>query len=66
MSRAEERKGFDTDVRVRLLESDLDDNETAIDALRKEIAATRQVLTGILVAVTVASIMLAINLVVAR
>lgn len=66
MSRSEQRKAFDVAVRVQLIEAELDEYDGALDKLRSEIAATRQVLTGILIAVTVASVMLAINLVVAQ
>ena len=66
MSRTEQRSSFDLGVRVQLIEAELDENDGHLDRLRSEIAATRQVLTGILIAVTVASVMLAINLVVAR
>lgn len=75
-SRTVSRSTFDPSTRISLLEGDADELEgelgatkssfaEEIDKLRGEIAATRQVLTGILIAVTVASIMLAINLVVA-
>lgn len=58
MSRSQERSTFTTDVRVQLLEGDVD--EVAAD-----LKAIRQLATGILTALVVASIMLAINLAVA-
>ena len=75
MGRTADRSEFPDPVRLRLLEGDADECDTAVDKLRADLtksaadlrsdmAALRQVLTGILVAVTVASIMLAINLVV--
>lgn len=75
--RAVSRRSFDTGVRLTLAEDDLDEGELSVAAvreefqksvedLRREIAATRQVLTGILVALVVASIMLAINLAVSK
>lgn len=75
MGRTADRAEFPDPMRIRLLEKDADEcdasvgrlradlNDKAAD-LRNDMAALRQVLTGLLVAVTVASIMLAINLVV--
>lgn len=70
VSRTAERAPLYTDAqRIALLEKDLDDTEAIFDGLRGEIAgvrtemaALRQVLVGILVAVTTACIMLAVNL----
>lgn len=75
--RAVARSRFDEAVRLTLIEDDLDEVDEVMVALRQEfhedvvslrseIAATRQVLTGILVALVVASIMLAINLAVTK
>lgn len=75
--RAVARSRFEADVRLTLVEDDLDELDTGMDALRsefrsdlkalrEEIAATRQVLTGILIAIVVASVMLAINLAIAK
>lgn len=58
MSRSQERASFSQEVRVQLLEGDVD--EVAAD-----LKAIRQLATGILTALVVASIMLAINLAVA-
>ena len=77
MGRTADRAEFPDQVRIRLLEGDADECDTSVDKLRadfnasaadlrSDMAALRQVLTGILVAVTVASIMLALNLVVSR
>lgn len=63
-SRSAMRAGFTWEQRVQLAEGDLDEIDSATEGLRKELAATRQVLTGILIAVTTASILLALNLVV--
>lgn len=65
-SRSEQRAAFSTEVRVELLEQDADDQETGFDRLRAELQTIRQLATGILTALVVASIMLAINLAVAR
>lgn len=58
MSRSQERATFSTEVRMQLLEGDVD--EVAAD-----LKAIRQLATGILTALVVASVMLAINLAVA-
>ena len=59
MSRSEQRGSFPMDVRVELLEGDVD--EAASD-----LKSIKQLATGILTALVVASVMLAINLAVAR
>lgn len=75
MGRTADRAEFPDPMRIRLLEKDADECDISVDKLRADLntsaadlrsdmAALRQVLVGILVAVTVASIMLAINLVV--
>lgn len=74
MSRTADRAPLYSDAqRIALAEKDLDETDDTFVALRSEIAgvrseiaALRQVLVGILVAVTTASILLAINLVVTR
>ena len=77
MGRTADRGDLDLPVRIRMLEGDADAIEAGIAKLteeihearedaRKEVAALRQVLIGILVAVTTASILLALNLVVPR
>ncbi len=74
MSRTAERAPLYTDAqRIALAEKDLDEIDDTFAALRAELAgaraelaALRQVLVGLLVAVTTASILLAINLVVTR
>lgn len=57
-------------VRLRLIEADLDDIEddfkAGIGELRGELAKIKGVLLGILVSVTTAAILLALNLVVSR
>ncbi|MCP5157775.1 MAG: hypothetical protein H6983_26620 [Ectothiorhodospiraceae bacterium] len=72
MGRTSERAPLYTDAqRIALLEKDHDETDDTFDGVRAEIAgvraemaALRQVLVGILVAVTTASILLAVNLVV--
>lgn len=50
------------DVRIRLLESDMDDLEDMAERLESAIDGVRRVLVGILVSVTTASLLLALNL----
>lgn len=72
MSRTAERAPLYTDAqRIALAEKDLDEFDEARAAdraefagLRADMAALRQVLVGILVATTTASILLALNMVV--
>jgi hypothetical protein len=77
MGRRADRGDLADEVRIRMLEDDADHTDSSIDSLTKEIHHTardmgtkvdalRQVLVGILVAVTTASILLAMNLVVHR
>ena len=74
MSRNQERSMFATEHRVLLLEGDADRTDRRIDAFASdvdrrmdsfvsEIKALRQVLTGILVSLATASVLLAVNLV---
>ena len=76
MSRVEARKDFDDKTRLRLVEGDLDSFDSSVERLGDRIEASEEKLgdrmdrmnrtmLGILVAVTTASIMLAINLAVA-
>lgn len=65
-SRTEQRKMFDPPVRISLLEQDLDHVETWRDSMKEEMRALQSILTKILIALVVASVMLAINVVVLR
>lgn len=76
-ARAVQRRGFPPEVRLTMVEDDLDQVDVGLEALRKECReqaermlaearSSRQVLTGILVAITTACIMLAINVTVIR
>lgn len=62
MSRSQERASFSTEVRVQLLEGDVDDVAAVQADFKADLKAIRQIATGILTALVVASIMLAINL----
>ena len=61
MSRAEDRRDFDRDVRVALLESDMDKDDKEKGAIRDELKGMSRVLMGLLVAVATAAILLAAN-----
>lgn len=77
MSRSTERAVFTTEQRVVLLEQDASEAEAAVDQLRSEliqvakdlraeIAAVKQILTGMLVALATSALLLAANLLVGR
>lgn len=63
MTRTQERKDFDSDVRTALLESDMDKDDREKRQIRDELKSMSKVLTGILVAVATAAIMLAVNVI---
>ena len=69
-TRTAEREGFEVPVRVRLIESDLDQLDftfsQALKDTQRELASMRKALVGILVSVTTASVMLAINILASR
>ena len=64
--RARRRETFDEKTRLRLVETDLDDLESELEAgledFRKELHAMQRVLIGILVSLTTAAILLAVNI----
>lgn len=62
MSRTSERGSFQPDVRVQLLEHDADEFDGALEGLRLELKGMRGLLTGILVSVATAAILLAVNI----
>ena len=64
MSRVEERKDFDEQVRVTLLESDADKAEKGLEAFRLELRGIRNVLVGLLLSIATAAVLLAINIMV--
>lgn len=68
-TRFEERKDLNADVRIRLVEGDLDEVENQVstlqEAMTKGLNRNNQLLLGILVSVTTAAILMALNLVVA-
>lgn len=71
--RTQQRSDFDVPVRIRLLENDADDAEAHglalqekvaadIASIREEVTGLKKLLVGILVSVTTASILMAINI----
>jgi hypothetical protein len=66
MSRTANRAGFDTPVRLSLVEGDLDTLEEGQEKLVAALEGIRKVLLGVLISVTTASILLAVNVLVLR
>ena len=64
MSRTGQRREFDSEVRLALLETDADEADTAVDGLRQELKATNRILLGLLVSVSTAAILFAVNIVI--
>lgn len=66
-SRTDERKGFQVPVRVQLLEGDMDAHEDHVSAelanFRAKLDRFQGILIGILVTLTTASVLLALNLI---
>ncbi len=62
MSRVLDRATFDERTRLQLIEGDMDRFDTALEAIRDEIKGLTRVMTGILVAVATAAILLAVNI----
>ena len=63
-SRSVSREAFADPVRIRLLETDMDAQESGLAAMSKDIRSIRNMLMGFLASLTTASVLLAINLVV--
>lgn len=61
MPRTDQRHGFSVPNRISLLESDVDELNQHLTDLAGELRNIRNVLIGILISVTTASILLAIN-----
>lgn len=62
VARSEARRGFDTDTRLRLLESDADDLERKFEKIGERLGKIMATCLAILTSLVVASIMLALNL----
>lgn len=63
-ARSARREQFSEPVRLTLLESDIDDMQTSVETLRRTLESIRNVLIGLLVSITTAAVLLALNLVV--
>jgi cell division protein FtsX len=66
MNRTAGRSDFDMPVRMRLVEGDLDTLEEGQEKLVAALDGIRKVLIGVLVSVTTASVLLAVNVLVLR
>lgn len=60
-SRHDARKDFDVPGRLRLLEGDMDIHEETLKEINAGLRRNNQLLVGILISVTTASILLVIN-----
>lgn len=61
-SRTENRAGFDEAGRIRLLEGDMDSNDSVVKEINNRLARNNQLLVGILISVTTASILMLVNI----
>lgn len=61
MARQESRASFDQPTRLRLLEGDMDSNDEVVKEINNRLARNNQLLVGILISVTTASILMLIN-----
>lgn len=64
MPRTESRTGFDLPGRVRLLEGDMDKNDEVVSEINQRLARNNQLLVGILISVTTASLLMLVNILV--
>ncbi len=60
--RHDARKDFDVSTRIALIEADVDEFEVALAALANELGGIRKVLIGLLVSISTACVLLAINI----
>ncbi len=63
MSRAHERKGFDQETRVTLLEGDADTIEVTVAGIQKSMQRVVSALIGATITLATSSILMALNLV---
>lgn len=61
--RSEQRATMPQDVRIQLLEADLDHDDAEKEMLRKELTRIRQVLMGLLISIITATVMFSLALV---
>lgn len=66
MTRSDQRRGYEPDVRLSLLESDVDELVGAVakinTKIEEEMGNIRRLLVGLLVSVTTAALLLVINI----
>jgi hypothetical protein len=61
--RAQDRTSYALDTRVSLLEGDLDKQDQQLEDFHSEVRAMRMILVGLLISISTASVLLALNLV---
>lgn len=61
-ARADERGGFEDAVRIRLLETDMDEVETDVNGIKTRIDKLTWAIVGAALTLTTSSVLLAINL----
>lgn len=66
MTRAADRAGFTSDVRLRLLEDDADELQLAVSSVNDRLGKILWALVGVLISVTTSAILLAVNMGVSR
>lgn len=59
--RHEERGNFDVPTRLRLLEGDVDNQDDVVKEINQRLARNNQLLVGILISVTTASLLMLVN-----
>jgi len=62
LTRTAERQNYVLDTRISLLESDLDKFEEGMEGIRAELRGLNRIMLGVLVSVTTAAILLALNI----
>jgi hypothetical protein len=59
-ARYQERQGFDTETRLRLIEGDLDTHDQLMEKMVSKLERNNQLLVGILISITTACILMVV------
>ncbi len=62
-SRTDQRRGFTVETRIALVEADADEHDEAVAAVNAKLDRFQGILVGILITLTTASVLMALNLV---